>query len=72
MLSSHPLYIALLGPTDCPPDLIDAAEEAGRLIAGKSAVLLCGGGPGAAEAAARGANKAGGRSEEHTSELQSH
>jgi uncharacterized protein (TIGR00725 family) len=43
------------GDPHTPEDILEQAEEAGRLIAGAGAVLLCGGRTGVMEAAARGA-----------------
>ncbi|MCD6310648.1 MAG: hypothetical protein J7M18_08020 [Candidatus Eremiobacteraeota bacterium] len=57
---SKTLYIGVLGPTDCSQEIKDMAEEVGRLIAGESAILVCGGGAGVAEASARGSSEAGG------------
>ena len=56
----RPLRIAVCG-SGVPNDATDAlAEEVGRLIAQRQAVLLCGGLLGTMEAAARGATQAGG------------
>lgn len=45
---------------DCSPELLQAAEEVGYLIAQRNAILICGGLGGAMEAACRGAKKGGG------------
>jgi uncharacterized protein (TIGR00725 family) len=50
----------VVGPRDASPDEVAAAEEVGRLVAGRGAVLVCGGLDGAMEAACRGARERGG------------
>ncbi|HWV58516.1 MAG TPA: TIGR00725 family protein [Longimicrobiales bacterium] len=55
-----PIRIAVAGAGNAPPDECLAAEEVGRRIAEAGAVLVCGGGMGVMEAAARGAVAAGG------------
>jgi len=55
-----PIRIAVAGAGIAPPDDCTAAEEVGRRIAEAGAVLVCGGGTGVMEAAARGAVAAGG------------
>ncbi len=52
--------IAVIGGRRTEKSLLVEAEEAGRLIAGKGAVLLCGGLGGVMEAASKGAQSAGG------------
>jgi uncharacterized protein (TIGR00725 family) len=52
--------IAVIGGRRAEKSLLAEAEEAGRLIAGKRAVLLCGGLGGVMEAASKGAQSAGG------------
>jgi uncharacterized protein (TIGR00725 family) len=49
-----------VGPGDAAPDVAAAAESVGRELAGRGAVVVCGGLGGAMEAACRGARKAGG------------
>jgi uncharacterized protein (TIGR00725 family) len=49
-----------VGPGDAAPDVAAAAESVGRELAGRGAVLVCGGLGGAMEAACRGAREAGG------------
>jgi uncharacterized protein (TIGR00725 family) len=50
----------VVGPREASPDELAAAEEVGRLVAGRGAVLVCGGLDGAMEAACRGARERGG------------
>lgn len=52
--------IAVVGGDNCPPGTGCLAEEVGRLLAEKGAVLICGGRNGVMEAACRGAQSAGG------------
>jgi uncharacterized protein (TIGR00725 family) len=52
--------VAVVGPGDAAPDEVEAAEAVGRALAGRGAVLVCGGLGGAMEAACRGAKQAGG------------
>lgn len=54
------LTIAVIGESDCPPDLYGIAQDVGRLVAERGAVLVCGGLGGVMEAACRGASSAGG------------
>ena len=53
-------YVAVVGPGEATREQIDAAERIGRGLAGRGAVLVCGGLGGVMEAAARGAAEAGG------------
>src|SRR2546421_1059254 len=53
-------YVAVIGPSAAGPAVCDAAFEVGALIARAGAILVCGGGGGAMEAACRGAKSAGG------------
>ena len=53
--------VAVIGDSRCLKPVLDIAEEVGRLVALKGAVLMCGGYGGVMEAAARGAKKAGGQ-----------
>lgn len=57
-----PPYIAVVGTGDPAPQTDALAEEVGRLLAEHGAVLVCGGLQGVMEAAARGAERAGGMS----------
>jgi uncharacterized protein (TIGR00725 family) len=52
--------VAVVGPGDAAPEEIDGAEAVGRALAGRGAVVVCGGLGGAMEAACRGAKEAGG------------
>ena len=52
--------IAVIGPGTASEETINEAEEVGRLIARRNAILLCGGLGGVMEAAARGAQIEGG------------
>ncbi len=56
-----PLTIAVIGESNCSPELVQEAEAVGREIGGRGAVLICGGLGGVMEAACRGAKRAGGR-----------
>jgi uncharacterized protein (TIGR00725 family) len=53
-------YVAVVGAGEASADEIAAAEEVGRLLAERGAVLVCGGLGGVMEAACRGAKKGGG------------
>jgi uncharacterized protein (TIGR00725 family) len=52
--------IGVMGPSTCPVHVQDLAYTLGRLIAEAGGLLICGGGTGAMEAAARGAREEGG------------
>jgi uncharacterized protein (TIGR00725 family) len=52
--------IGVIGGTIAAPDVLQRAEETGRLIAGHGFALICGGMGGVMEAAAKGAKDAGG------------
>jgi uncharacterized protein (TIGR00725 family) len=52
--------IAVVGPAKCSEKQADLAEAVGALIAGRGAILVCGGRGGVMEAACRGAASAGG------------
>jgi uncharacterized protein (TIGR00725 family) len=54
------IYVAVVGPGDAAERHAAAAEEVGRLIAGRGATLVCGGLGGVMEAACRGARAGGG------------
>ena len=54
------LRIGVMGSATCDDETSRIAETVGRAIAMNEAVLICGGGGGVMEAAARGAWKAGG------------
>jgi uncharacterized protein (TIGR00725 family) len=53
-------YVAVVGAGEATADEIAAAEEVGRLLAERGAVLVCGGLGGVMEAACRGAKEGGG------------
>ena len=53
-------HVGVIGASDCDGGTAARAEEVGRLIAGRGAVLVCGGMGGVMEAACRGAQQAGG------------
>ncbi len=52
--------MAVVGPSEADQWTAAAAEQVGRLLGARGAVLLCGGLGGAMEAACRGAKEAGG------------
>jgi uncharacterized protein (TIGR00725 family) len=54
------IHVAVVGPGAAGEEQVAAAEEAGRLIAARGALLVCGGLGGVMEAACRGARSAGG------------
>ena len=54
------MIIAVIGAGSCDKEIYGIAEEAGRLIARKGAVLVTGGLEGVMEAASKGAKEAGG------------
>lgn len=58
-MTRRPL-IGVIGGHDCTPEVAKQAEQVGRLIAERGALLVCGGLDGVMEAAARGAKQAGG------------
>lgn len=53
-------YVAVVGSGEATPDELAAAEEVGRAVASRGAVLVCGGLGGVMEAACRGARDGGG------------
>lgn len=53
-------YIAVVGGSDCTQEELKLAYEVGAEIARRRVVLICGGGSGVMEAAARGADETGG------------
>lgn len=53
-------YVAVVGPGDASAEQRAVAEEVGRELARRGAVLVCGGLGGAMEAACRGAREEGG------------
>ena len=54
------MIIAVIGAGECAPEVARLAEEVGRGLAEKGAILICGGLGGVMEAACRGAKSAGG------------
>jgi uncharacterized protein (TIGR00725 family) len=56
-----PIFIGIIGGARCSPQVAELAEETGRELANRGAVLICGGLGGVMEAACRGARQAGGR-----------
>ena len=53
-------YVAVVGPGEASVDEVARAEEVGRLLAARDAVVVCGGLGGVMEAVSRGAAGAGG------------
>jgi uncharacterized protein (TIGR00725 family) len=56
----NPVYVSVVGSGTATGELYELAREVGRLVAGRSGVVVCGGLGGVMEAAARGAAEAGG------------
>ncbi|PZG41528.1 TIGR00725 family protein [Spongiactinospora gelatinilytica] len=54
------IQVSVCGPRDCTPDDESNAREVGRLLAGRGAVVICGGYSGVMAAVAAGARTAGG------------
>lgn len=54
------MFLAVIGPASCGAEVSALAEEVGREIARRGAVLICGGRGGVMEAACRGAKAEGG------------
>jgi uncharacterized protein (TIGR00725 family) len=54
------VFIGVIGGSDITPEVARLAEEVGREIARRGAVLVCGGLAGVMEAACKGASEAGG------------
>lgn len=52
--------IGVMGPSACPGETLALARRVGQLIAQAGGIVVCGGGRGVMEAAARGAQEAGG------------
>lgn len=57
---NQPRYVAVIGASDADEETYGFAREVGRLIAGRDGIMVCGGLTGVMEAAARGAEEAGG------------
>lgn len=60
MSNGRPLIIAVIGGGDPPPRAMELAEEVGRELASRGAMVVCGGMSGVMEAVCRGAKAAGG------------
>jgi uncharacterized protein (TIGR00725 family) len=54
------IFIGVIGGSEVSPEVAGLAEEVGREIARRGAVLVCGGLAGVMEAACKGASEAGG------------
>ena len=59
-MSKRPIIITVIGGGEVSPQTAALAEEVGREIAGRGAVLVCGGMTGVMESACKGAVEAGG------------
>ena len=59
-MANQKIIVGVMGGSLCGPKQREAAYEVGRAVAESGAVLLCGGGSGVMEAAARGAFEAKG------------
>lgn len=60
MSRDRKMQIGVIGGREVPEDLLEEARSAGRTVAQKGGILLCGGLGGVMEAACRGAREAGG------------
>jgi uncharacterized protein (TIGR00725 family) len=60
MTQNRKIIVAVIGGFPCSPEEARMAEEVGRRLAQKGAILVCGGEGGAMEAACKGAQTAGG------------
>jgi len=56
-----PIFIGIIGGAKCSLEVAEVAEETGRELARRGAILICGGLGGVMEAACRGASQVGGR-----------
>ena len=59
-MANRPIFIGVIGGSEISPQVAELAEEVGREIARKGAVLVCGGLSGVMESACRGACAEGG------------
>jgi uncharacterized protein (TIGR00725 family) len=59
-MKNTPVFIGVIGGSEVSPQVAQLAEEVGREIARRGAVLVCGGLSGVMEAACKGASEAGG------------
>jgi uncharacterized protein (TIGR00725 family) len=53
-------YVAVIGPSEATAEELACAEQVGRLLAARGAVVVCGGLGGVMDAVSRGASGAGG------------
>jgi uncharacterized protein (TIGR00725 family) len=60
MTSPRPDHVAVVGPGDASAEEESAAEQVGRLLGERGAVVVCGGLGGVMEAVCRGAREGGG------------
>ena len=61
-MAQRPIYISVIGAGNgAPESALRQAEEVGRRLAARGAVVVCGGLNGVMEAVSRGAKQAGGR-----------
>lgn len=60
MLEDKKKFIAVIGGSQCSPQEVRLAEEVGRELAKRGAILVCGGLGGVMEATCRGASSEGG------------
>jgi uncharacterized protein (TIGR00725 family) len=60
MANGRPMIIAVIGGGDPPPRAMELAEEVGRELASRGAMVVCGGRSGVMEAVCRGAKSVGG------------
>ena len=59
-MATERVYVSVIGAADADAPALTAAEEVGRELARRGAVLVCGGRGGVMEAACRGARAGGG------------
>jgi uncharacterized protein (TIGR00725 family) len=59
-MSPRRIRIGVMGAGECSPEVFAQAEQVGKLIAQRGAILICGGRGGVMEAAAKGAKATGG------------
>jgi hypothetical protein len=59
-MNRRAVQVSVIGAGEGDPELLEAAEQVGRLLAEAGAVVVCGGLGGVMEAASRGATGAGG------------
>jgi uncharacterized protein (TIGR00725 family) len=61
-MATAPIYVSVIGASDCTPHMAALAERLGFLLAQRGAVLVCGGMGGVMQAVAGGVKRGGGRS----------